>query len=298
MPVMVVVPELANEYGLHEALVLRQLHYWLGRATIFEQGTPWVYKTVSEWSEEFTWWSRSTVHKLLADLAGDNLITIRPADGRTYYTINYEKLTPSCRGALLMLSEIRTEDTPEASENRTDEPPKTVMLSENRTVASENRTELSEFRTAHNKEVTEITTETTAEGESARAASPPAAVLEAQQAVYREMCKALGRDRKTIPKWEQQEIAEAATKLVDAEYTAGDIGRFLPEVWAHDWRWTKRKEFPKLEQLMQEIGKLRADLPEVMFYTNGAGPPAQSAGEAAVDSFFARLADKDHKHGH
>lgn len=96
---------------------------------------------------------------------------------------------------------------------------------------------------------------------------------------------------------DKQEAAETATILLNAGYAVEDMDRFLVEVWAHDWRWKKNRERPKPEHIREEIGKLRATIPEVMFQ-NGVSPPAQSAGEAAVDSFFERLARQDHQHGH
>lgn len=180
-PVMVVVPELANKYGLHEALVLRQLHYWLERATYVEDGVPWVRKSITEWSAEFTWWKRSTVHRLFAKLAEEEVVAIRSDEGRTFYTINYHKLSKAARDAI-MLSENRTgtqKRREQPSENRTERDAQDVMLSENRTISptpsiplSENRTELSENRTANNKEYTEITTDSTNE----RGRQPPARI--------------------------------------------------------------------------------------------------------------------------
>lgn len=126
-------------------------------------------------------------------------------------------------------------------------------------------------------------------GESAPAGD---AALELKQAMYQAVCKVVGWDRKTIPKLDQQEAAETATILLNAGYVVDDMDRFLTEVWAHDWRWKKNRERPKPKQIREEIGKLRAPLPEVMF-TNGTGaygaPPGPGAtSQAKKDAMITR----------
>lgn len=68
----------------------------------------------------------------------------------------------------------------------------------------------------------------------------------------------VGWDAKTISKRDAAEINEAHKVLKEAGYTLEDLERFDAEVWAKDWRWIKNKERPTLQQLRQEIGKLRA----------------------------------------
>lgn len=299
MPVMVVVPELANEYGLHEALVLRQLHYWLGRATCQHEGLPWVYKSFTEWNEEFTWWKRSTIHRLMTKLADDKLISIRIEGGRSYYTINYQELTVECQDALCGLFENRTEEPQvvpkevEAPfENRTEEAPKDDLPFENRTGAFENRT-------AHIKEVTEITTEITGkgsiEGEGASAQTPPtpfslppddaepepepegdvnfwedgpagnplgARPPDPGQAMHIVLCEALGWDFNILPRKRRTDVIDASETLKRGGYSVEDVRRFMPAVWFLDWRWKNNQSRPTLDQLMEEIPKLRLSTPE------------------------------------
>lgn len=131
--------------------------------------------------------------------------------------------------------------------------------------------------------------------EGARDSTPDAA-LPLKQAMYKAVCDAVGWDIKTIPKHDKQEAAEVADILVDAGYSPQDMERFWTEVWAHDWRWKKHHERPKPVQIRQEIGKLRAPIPDVLFANVFA--PAQSAGESAVDKFFARLSSQEHRNGH
>jgi hypothetical protein len=102
-PVMVL-PKLATEIGLNEAVVLQQIHYWLetyrdaNKQDHFHNGKWWVYNTKQEWQKNFPWWSESTVWRALTKLR-DNEILIatnkynkKNYDKTLWYTINYKKL--------------------------------------------------------------------------------------------------------------------------------------------------------------------------------------------------------------
>lgn len=83
-----------------------------------------------------------------------------------------------------------------------------------------------------------------------------------KQAIYAAICEALGWDRKVISATDQDNVAEAVTKLYAADYRAEDIRRFMTEIWFRGWQWEKDGQRPTLKQLRQEIGKLRASTPE------------------------------------
>jgi len=101
-PPLQVVPSLAEEVGLNEAIVLQQVHYWLQRSRHKEpdeHGTTrrWVYKTLSEWEEEFPFWSRSTVKRTLRSLVDSGYVVAekkRKDEGDTtiWYSIEYGAL--------------------------------------------------------------------------------------------------------------------------------------------------------------------------------------------------------------
>jgi hypothetical protein len=131
--------------------VLRQLHYWLERSDAVAGERVWVYRSVGQqWFQEFSWWSRTTVHRVLSRLVRRGLVGVRYEGRRRYFTIHYDQLTPACQNALGFWSHFDTDlfqlDT---------------AAFQNRTTSSENRTTLSEIRTTHNKEYTEITIENT-----------------------------------------------------------------------------------------------------------------------------------------
>src|SRR6185436_3458216 len=97
-PPLQVLPSLAVQVGLPEAMLLQQLHYWLGRATIHDDdGRDWVYKTIAGWRSEFPFWSEPTIKRAFSHLVDLRILRReRKADNardRTgYYSIDYDQL--------------------------------------------------------------------------------------------------------------------------------------------------------------------------------------------------------------
>jgi hypothetical protein len=102
-PVMVL-PKLAVEIGLNEAVVLQQIHYWLetyreaNKQDHFNEGKWWVYNTKQEWQANFPWWSENTVWRALTALRDRGLVITtskynkKGYDKTLWYTIDYDKL--------------------------------------------------------------------------------------------------------------------------------------------------------------------------------------------------------------
>jgi len=106
------------------------------------------------------------------------------------------------------------------------------------------------------------------------------------QEMYAALCEAMGWDYKTIPERDKDRVAEAVLTLTKADYTVKDIRRFMDEIWFHDWRWEKRRERPNLEQIRQEIGKLRVGVPEQVPRASPAQPTSRVAASlAAIDEY-------------
>lgn len=82
-----------------------------------------------------------------------------------------------------------------------------------------------------------------------------------QQEMFGAICEALGWDYKTLAEKDRVRVAQACGILRKANYTVDDIRRFMVEIWFHDWRWEKKQQHPTLENLRQEIGKLRSLVP-------------------------------------
>ncbi len=100
-PPLVLQPGLACAVGLNEALFVQQLHYWMrfnlkaGRGTY--QGRVWVYNTLTQWHEQFPFWSRNTLRRTIdkcvkMGIVDKALLSHDPRDRTLSYSLNYERL--------------------------------------------------------------------------------------------------------------------------------------------------------------------------------------------------------------
>ncbi|CAK8741304.1 hypothetical protein SODG_004717 [Sodalis praecaptivus] len=92
-----VLPSLACAIGLNEAMVLQQIHYWLGNSRHVHDGCKWVYNSVVEWQTQFPFWSETTVKRTLASLESQGLVVTANynkdrRDRTKWYSINYDAL--------------------------------------------------------------------------------------------------------------------------------------------------------------------------------------------------------------
>lgn len=93
-----VLPKLAKEIGLNEAIVLQQIHYWLNKRTHLKDGKYWTYGSMVTWQrDQFFFWSVNTVKRTFASLEKQNLLIIgnynrAGFDKTKWYSVNYETL--------------------------------------------------------------------------------------------------------------------------------------------------------------------------------------------------------------
>lgn len=94
---LVVQPTLAKAIGLHEAIVLQQINYWLNlpRGGEVINGKKWIYNSLSDWQEQFPFISESSIYRALENLEWAKLIETgnynkRKGDKTKWYTINEE----------------------------------------------------------------------------------------------------------------------------------------------------------------------------------------------------------------
>ncbi|MEH7159157.1 hypothetical protein [Neobacillus drentensis] len=95
-PVMII-PSLAVKIGLNEAVVLQQIHYWLGISKHHIEGRIWVYNTYEEWQKQLPFWSVSTIKRTILSLETKGLLlsanfNAMKMDKTKWYSIDYEKL--------------------------------------------------------------------------------------------------------------------------------------------------------------------------------------------------------------
>lgn len=94
---ILVLPNLATEIGLNEAIVLQQMHYWLKKSNHNYDGRRWIYNSFPEWQKHFPFWSVMTIKRAVYSLEKQNLLYVgnynkAKFDKTKWYSINYEKL--------------------------------------------------------------------------------------------------------------------------------------------------------------------------------------------------------------
>lgn len=100
-PPLLVIPDLAVLIGLHESIVLQQIHYWieLNREADknFEAGFYWTYNSYHDWQKQFKFWNVVTIKRLIGKLEtigliiSDNFNRMK-FDRTKWYRIDYERL--------------------------------------------------------------------------------------------------------------------------------------------------------------------------------------------------------------
>lgn len=100
-PPLQVLPSLAKEIGLNEAIMLQQMHYWLLKSANEFTGVKWFYKTLEEWQTEFPFWSAMTIRRTLGSLERQEIIKIgnfnkKKFDKTKWYTIDYQRVNRRC----------------------------------------------------------------------------------------------------------------------------------------------------------------------------------------------------------
>lgn len=100
-PPLQVLPSLAREIGLNEAIMLQQMHYWLIKSSHEFEGVKWFYKTLEDWQTEFPFWSTMTIRRTLTNLEKQKVIRIgnfnkKKFDKTKWYTIEYQCVNRRC----------------------------------------------------------------------------------------------------------------------------------------------------------------------------------------------------------
>jgi hypothetical protein len=89
---LVIQPTLAKVVGVNEAIILQQIHYWVGH---MEKES--VFITLHEWQRQVPFLSLNTIRRALKRLQGIGLIIVenhnkRKYDRTNWYRVNYEAL--------------------------------------------------------------------------------------------------------------------------------------------------------------------------------------------------------------
>ncbi|RFB17418.1 DnaD domain protein [Bacillus sp. HNG] len=94
---LLIIPSLAKLIGLHESIILQQIHYWLKRTNHIQMDRKWVYFTYDDFTEQFPFFSKSTIRRLITNLENKGLLSSNhfnrlKIDRTKWYTINYDNL--------------------------------------------------------------------------------------------------------------------------------------------------------------------------------------------------------------
>jgi hypothetical protein len=126
-PALLVFPSLATRIGLNEAILVQQLHYWMVNPKIGKviEGKHWIFNTIEQWQENFPFWSRNTIRRVLDKLeqkkiiksGNHNKLTL---DHTKWYTLDYGALAeyqrPKKKGKLVNFgkssAQVRQKDLP------------------------------------------------------------------------------------------------------------------------------------------------------------------------------------------
>lgn len=92
---LVILPELAVEIGLNEAIFLQQIHYWLQKSTNEFDGKKWTYNSYENLQKQFPFFSISTIKRVVKNLTEKGLLLISnyntdARDKTNWYSINYD----------------------------------------------------------------------------------------------------------------------------------------------------------------------------------------------------------------
>lgn len=94
-----ILPTLAHKVGLHESIVLQQIHYRLkvNYKREFRDDQYWVFNTFDNWKKEFFFLSEDEVKEAFQSLVNKNLLlsgdyALSALDTTQWYALNYQAL--------------------------------------------------------------------------------------------------------------------------------------------------------------------------------------------------------------
>jgi hypothetical protein len=96
-PPLLVLPTLATQVGLHEAIVLQQIHYWLLSSNHEYDERKWLYNSYPEWGRQFPFLSVDQIRRAIEHLEDLHLLLVgnynkKGFDRTKWYTIDYDAL--------------------------------------------------------------------------------------------------------------------------------------------------------------------------------------------------------------
>ena len=100
---LIINKKLAAIIGLNESIIVQQIEYWINinkkadKKDNYKDGFFWTYNSVKKWTEQFPFWSKETVKRILNKLREKEILITGNYNKEIYdktlwYRINYSKL--------------------------------------------------------------------------------------------------------------------------------------------------------------------------------------------------------------
>jgi hypothetical protein len=95
---LLVLPTLARQFGVNEAIVLQQVHFYTQRSHAYSrEGYRWVFNSYPAWQQHFPFWSVATIKRIFQRLERQGVLISaqfkrRDWDQKKYYRVDYDRL--------------------------------------------------------------------------------------------------------------------------------------------------------------------------------------------------------------
>lgn len=98
---LLIMPMLATKIGLNESIIIQQIHYWNEINKVannnYRDGYYWTFNSVSQWQEQFPFWAKNTIQRIITNLEKMKLVVSGnynklKIDRTKWYRIDYKVL--------------------------------------------------------------------------------------------------------------------------------------------------------------------------------------------------------------
>jgi hypothetical protein len=263
---IIVLPSLVKKFGLQEAVVLQQIHFWITLnsrkrdAKPDEDGRFWTYNSYKEWQKQMPFWCESTIKKAILKMEKMGVLLSRQPNVKSWdrekeYTIDYDAMSEIMDAEESIPYQQDKESTFERV-NRTPSDSETVSLLNNE---SEITTEITTSSISQ-KGRKQIRKKNNVLQSSLIPLEPTEKSIPTSQVMVGILSKVTGLDYKL--KTNIGRLAKQAGDLVRAGYAPEFVEReYSTGGWwySNDWR-GKKGQNPTPEQVAQTIGQIKASV--------------------------------------
>lgn len=242
--VTTIIPELAEEIGLNESLVLRQIVFWINISDNLRDDEWWTYQSLSDMKEKaFPYFSVSTLSRTVNKLVEKGLINKtdkynkRKNDRTTWYSINYEGVR-QLKSVKLVL---QNEKSPKASNDGILQNETTILHIEKPML--QNETTLPDYNTDYKQQKQDIniapetdndisTDEETVED---KPQDNPDEVSKETNKLARGLIAVYLKTTKTVNSSAYRFWMKEAQELAERDITPAHVAEWVKDITAQEW---------------------------------------------------------------